>query len=147
MKFALANKAPISVDIDGTVYPLKRFTRGDFIRWASEIDGRRISEATEGLEPTQRAKLLLIFAQEPVGHAELGRRIYSPEGTGRIIRTCAEKSGVPSEVIEKLMEDGDEKDLETLAVMLASIAEPSEPAKTNDGGDKSADPLKSTGAA
>jgi len=144
MKFALANKAPITVNIDGTDYALKRFTRGDFVKWASEIDGKRISEATDGVDPIQRAKLLLVYTQEPVGHAELIRRIYSPEGTGRIIRTCAEKSGVPTDVVAKLLEDGDEKDLETLAIMLASIVDPAEVAAAVEkpaGQDEGADPL------
>lgn len=144
MKFALANKAPITVNIDGTDYALQRFTRGDFVKWASEVDGKRISEATEGVDPIQRAKLLLVYTQEPVGHAELIRRIYSPEGTGRIIRTCAEKSGVPKDVLDKLMDNGDERDLETLAIMLASIVDPAEvtPAETPAAGE-SADPLSS----
>jgi hypothetical protein len=146
LNFALANKAPITVNIDGTDYALKRFTRGDFVKWASEIDGNRISEATKGVDPIQRAKLLLVYTQEPVNHAELCRRIYSPEGTGRIIRTCAEKSGVAAEVVAKLLEDGDEKDLETLAVMLASIIDPTEARTSGDkppADEDGADPLAS----
>lgn len=144
MKFNLANKQPITVNIEGMDYHLKRFTRGDWCAWAGEIDGKRVSEATDGLPPLERARLLLIYSVEPVGNAELSRRLYTQEGTGRIIRTCADRSGVPKEVVDKLLDGGDAKDLETLAIMLGSIVDPSDIKPPPGATGESADPLKSS---
>jgi hypothetical protein len=144
VKFNIANKAPINVSIDGTDYALKRFTRGDWVAWASAVDGRRVTEATEGLDAIQRSRLLLIYPVEPVGHADLIRRLYTPEGTGHVIRTCAVKSGVPTTAIDALLEQGDERDLETLAVLLASIVDPSEAPATEPPKAGEADPLPSS---
>jgi hypothetical protein len=150
MNFALANKAPINVNIEGKDYSLKRFTRGDWVAWAAEIDGARSAEATAGLDPLQRSRMLLIYTVEPVSHADLGRRVQTPEGTGRIIKTCAEKSAVPQDVIDRLLSDGDEEDLATLALMLASIVDPLEkpdrPDAKEEGGE-AADPLSSSAVA
>jgi hypothetical protein len=148
MNFALANKAPITVTVGGKPYALKRFGRGDWIRWASEIDGERAVKATEGLDPIQRSKMLLIYGVEPTLHSDLERRVFSPEGTGRIIRVCCEKSGIPKDVVETILdEETDERDLETLATMLASIIDTSKPAAAKADGGEDQDPLQSSAAA
>lgn len=150
MNFALANKSPIGVTIEGKNYSLKRFTRADWVKWAAEIDGARAAQATVDLDPIQRSRMLLIYTVEPVSHADLGRRVQTPEGTGRIIKTCAEKSGVPQDVVDRLLSDGDEEDLATLALMLASIVDTTEKktdvSEKTDGGE-SADPLRSSAVA
>ena len=126
MRFNIANKAPIVVTIAGTEYKLPPVTRRFWVEWASGIDAARMEAATANLEPLQKAKMLMVYPVEPVGHAELTRRIYTPDGTGRIIRESATKAGVPKQQIDDLLENGDGRDLETLALMLAGIADPAE---------------------
>lgn len=145
MNFALAQKAPITVQIDGEPYNFPPFVRKDWVAWASAIDAERTNLAMRELAPETRARFLLVYGLQPVDHAELSRRINTPEGTGRIIRTCGERGSVPKEVLDKLLDSGNERELETLAMMLASVVDPERivPTKPSDqkGEEKPADPL------
>ncbi len=125
MRFNIANKAPISVTIEGIEYQLPPVRRRFWINWAAEIDGQRTTGAIQHLSPAEGAKMLLIYPVEPTMHSELVKRIHTPEGTGRIIRESATKADpkVPDDVLNRLLEDGDEKQLETLAIMLAAVVD------------------------
>lgn len=126
MKFNIANKAPIVVTIDGTEYKFRPISRPFWVEWAASLDAARLESAMNGLDTLQRSKMQLVYGIEPTLHSELVRRIYTPDGTGRIIRESGAKGGVPQAVVDGLLENGDERELETLALMLASIADVSE---------------------
>lgn len=146
MRFNIANKAPVTVSIAGTDYQLPLMRRPFWVKWASELDAKRTAEATEGLSPMERAKLLLIYPIEPTMHADLTKRISTPEGTGRIILESAAKSQppIPPAIAAKWLEESDERDLESLALILASVvdfAEQQEKAQTQEEGGAEPGPL------
>ena len=131
IRFKLVDKAPILVNILGVNYSLPRFLRRDWVAWRAEEMAERTADATEKMEPEQRARVLLMYPPQPLTNPDMRRLVYTPEGTGRIFRTCAERAGVPAEVIAKVTDEGliDELDLETICLMLASMANPDEVAK------------------
>jgi hypothetical protein len=140
MNFSLSQKSPIGVTIDGVAYRITPFLRRDWAAWAADVDAERLTRACEHLTPESRAKLLLIFPQSPVDHSELTRQAFAPSGTARIIRTCAARSGVPHEIVEKLLEEGDDTDVRTLALLLASIVDRSEIPDAADTGEAKGEP-------
>ncbi len=125
MRFNIANTAPVTVTIDGIDYQLPRIRRGFWIKWAAEIDSKRTAEAVQNLPPTEAAKLLLIYPVEPTMHQELVRRMSTPDGIGRIIRESASKASpaVPGDVLDAWLDGGDEIQLESLALVLASLTD------------------------
>jgi hypothetical protein len=147
MKFNLANKAPIGVTVDGKDYLLPRVRRPFWVAWAAEIDAAREERATRDLTPVERSKMLLIYELQPTSHGDLKSHIFTPNGTGRIVRHCAEQAGMPKEQIERMLDDGNEKDLETLALLLSSIVDTVEsppPPPAQEGEAKADDPLART---
>jgi len=152
MRSNIANKAPLSIVIDGTEYKLPILRRKFWIEWAAEIDGARAREAVAHLPPMEAAKMLLIYPVEPIMSSELVRRIHSIAGTDRIFRTSALAATppVPPEVIDQFLEDVDPKQLESTILILAGLvdfAEQQEKAAKDDEGDESEgppDPLASS---
>jgi len=144
MRFHIANKAPIFVTLGDTSYALKRIRRPFWVRWSAELDAKRTEESTTGLTPLERAKLLLIYTIEPTMHSELSKRIYTTEGTGRIITEAALNATppMPQAVLDAWLEDADEKDLETLALALASLVDLAElrESKSADGNEGTGEP-------
>lgn len=123
MNFTTAGKSPIVVTIDGTKYPLRRMVGADWVAWAADLDAERLAAATADLTPESRARLLMVFPVQPCDDAELSRRICTPDGKRRIIRTCA-AGIVPADVLARLLDGSHERDLETLAMLLASVVDP-----------------------
>jgi hypothetical protein len=124
VNFQLSNNGPVVVNVNGTPYNFARFRRRDWVDWGAAIDAERNAAATEGLEPQERARLLMVFPPQPVTHNELAARIATPAGVERIIRACGERGGVPKDVLDQLLEDGNEIELESLAMILASVIDP-----------------------
>lgn len=131
IRFKLVNKEPIYVNVMGKNYALPRFRRRDWKEWRAKEMSERTEDATKGMVPEQRARVLLLFPPQPLTTPEMRKRVYTMEGTGHVFRTCAERGGVPAAVIDQIVDDGevDEMDLETIAVLLASMADPDQVAR------------------
>jgi hypothetical protein len=143
MRFNIANKAPITVSIDGTDYQLPLMRRPFWVKWASELDARRTEEATSLLSPTERAKMLLIYPVEPIMHADMTKRLYTMDGCERVIRESASKATppVPKDVLDPWLEDLGMKDLESLAIRLSAIIDFAEvKGKPTDDSERTGDP-------
>lgn len=137
MRFNIANKAPLSVEIEGVLYKMPILRRKFWIDWASEIDGRRLKDAVSALPPLEAAKMLLIYPVEPVLTSDLVRRLNTMEGTDRVFRTSAKKAEpvMPDDVIERFLEETDARNLESLIRILAGLldfAEQQEKQSTKD---------------
>ena len=141
IRFKLTEKLPLTIQIDGVDYKFPRFLRKDWKAWEAEEMAKREAEVRERIgDPEQWARIKLMFPATPLTKRELRERVYTIEGTGRVFRTCAEKAGVPADVIKRLIDDGewDETELENLAVMLASIISDADVARhmqTDNGAD------------
>jgi hypothetical protein len=149
VNFNLANNGPVAVKIDGTEYLLPRFKRRDWIAWAASVDAERTAQATADMKPDERFRYLSIYSVLPVTTDELSRRVFTPAGTERILRTCMTSGKVPAELIEKVLDEGASQDLNVLALTLASIIDPekiqAEADKDEQGGE--VDPLPSAASA
>jgi hypothetical protein len=144
MDFSTTNRVPLTVRIDRQPYQLPPVRRKFWIEWASEVNARRLEEATDKLTPTEEAKFLSVFVIQGTTEDDLLRMIRTPEGKDRIIRDAAKRGNVPDDVVNKLLgEDADvpEGDLTFLALMLAGVVKSSaigEPGDKKEGAD---DPL------
>jgi len=129
--FNLQSRQPIKVRVNGKVYDFPRFKRRDWREWQIELDAERQESASQNLSPEERARLLLLYPLEPLTKSNMRARLDTLEGSGRVFGVCAAKAGVPEAEIKAIVEDGeiDEIDLETVVLMLASLADPAEVAK------------------
>jgi hypothetical protein len=128
MNFQLANKGPIHVEVDGRPYDVPRFVRRDWVAWAAELDAKRSAAAVAHLPKGEaRARFLTVYPVMPVDTTELTRHAFTTAGTERILRTCLGRAGVPAETIDRLFAEAEDvRQLDTLAVTLASLYDPTE---------------------
>jgi hypothetical protein len=112
-------------------FDLPMFKRGDWVKWRKAIDEDRTKAATEGLSPAERSRLLMAHPIRGMTNPEMRQLLDTDAGTGYVFRVCARKAGVPAHVIVRIVDDGDvdEFDLESVALMLAGIANPHDVAR------------------
>lgn len=128
IKFNRANRQPVPLQIDGKDYLFPRFNRNDWDELQTKIDALRLEEATRGMYKLDRARLLNLYPQEPLTRQGLYSYVYTRDVAAHIFKTCAARAGVDDETIADWVEgEGmSEVDIETVALMLASIVDPSE---------------------
>jgi hypothetical protein len=107
------------------------FKRGDWVKWRKAIDDDRTKAATEGLSPSERSRVLMAHPIRPTSNPEMRSMLDTDAGTGYVFRVCAKRAGVPLHAIVRIVDEGDvdEFDLESVALMLAGVANPHDVAR------------------
>lgn len=75
-----------------------KFMMQDWLNWCSEVDAERKKEATEGLPPNEKFRLLNFYTSLPTTLEDLRSMVTSPKGTQRIVRTCLQRARVTAEL-------------------------------------------------
>lgn len=146
IRYKHIDKLPILYQIEGVDYKLPRFNRANWATWESEeMQQREAAVRKQVPDVEQWARIQLMFPVAPLTKRELYDRVSTIAGTGRVLRTCFEKGGVPAEVIKRIVDEGqsDEIEMGNLALMLCGLISEADVARhifnekvNGDGGEK-----------
>lgn len=146
MDFKIAHAAPVGIKLNGTDYLLPKMRVRDWIDYGAKIDAKRLADATAGLSPSDRYKLLSVIPMFATSFRQLVNHSQSVEGASLVIRTCAARVKMPDDQIDLLLDNAVPDDLLALSALLSGLVDDvvetdSEPKKEGQ-----SDPLASTPA-
>lgn len=121
MDFTITVNPPITVNIGGKSYSLKRFLRPAFAKWAAEIRAARKQEVLEQFKSdTERAQHLQWWEPPVLDMGILISRARSPEDgdMGYVLDVAMKEAGVPDDERKQVLDEGDPTDLLNLATQL-----------------------------
>lgn len=131
---------PVVVTINKTGYSVPRFLLPALKQWAAQRRATVVAEATAHLDPDEKARFLMYFQPPPVDIFGIDEWSRSPEGAEVIIRQQFKLAGVPEQLTELVITNGDPLILSQLAYTLASSSRALKQVSGDEGkGDK--DPL------
>lgn len=121
MDFTITTNPPINVRIGDKSYPLKRFLRPAFAKWAAEIRAQRKQEVLDQFKTdAERAQHLQWWEPPVLDMGVLITRARSPEDgdMGYVLDAAMKEAGVPDDERKKVLDEGDPTDLLNLATQL-----------------------------
>jgi hypothetical protein len=92
LKFVEAFQADLAIEVGNEVVAVPRFTLGDFVSWAAEVDARKRAEfdalADARPDADERARFRLTFRPVPADVSEVAGLVYTPAGVERVLAAC-----------------------------------------------------------